>query len=74
MDQGFIHAGQLTEANMVSLIILLLGLFTAGLIIGVFLMTLMEFKQLYGMRNRHPDVSNGAALTSTRGASSADQS
>jgi len=35
---------------MVSLIILLLGIFTAGIVIGVFLMTLIRFKLIYGIR------------------------
>ena len=31
---------------MVSLIILLLGLFTAGVVVGVFIMALLELKQI----------------------------
>lgn len=40
---------------MVSLIILLLGLFTAGIIIGVFIMALLELKQIEAATGKHSE-------------------
>jgi heme/copper-type cytochrome/quinol oxidase subunit 2 len=58
---------------MVSLIILLLGIFIAGLVVGVFFMTLMEFKQIYGMKNTHPETGKARPLHEAGDAISVDQ-
>ncbi|WP_151636472.1 hypothetical protein [Noviherbaspirillum aerium] len=41
---------------MVSLIILLLGLFTAGIVVGVFIMALLELKQIDAMTGKHSEA------------------
>lgn len=46
---------------MVSLIILLLGLFTAGVVVGVFIMALLEFRQIDAVSSKKPKAGSGIA-------------
>lgn len=46
---------------MVSLIILLLGLFTAGVVVGVFIMALLEFRQIDAVSGKKTGAGTGNA-------------
>lgn len=58
---------------MVSLLILLLGIFTAGLVIGVFLMTLLRFKQINAVTNIRRETGGIPLLLGADAATSSNQ-
>lgn len=58
---------------MVSLIILLLGLFTAGVVVGVFIMALLEFRQIDAVSGKKPGVGTGIAPQPPENATTAEQ-
>lgn len=59
---------------MVSLIILLLGLFTAGVIVGVFIMALLELKEIDAATGKEPGADSSAAPVAVDDPATAKQS